>query len=133
MGMHGPRGPHGMMNRGYKRSRPMRVLLSRMIGYLGQFKRIVAIGAAFSLVSMIVTIFDPLVLQRGVDAVFDSTTTLNALLFLVGLYIVLKILYWTLRGVNTWILANAQAGFVQTVQTDVYTHLVKADLSYHKT
>jgi len=132
MGMHGPRGPHALMGRGYKRSRPFRVLLGRMIGYLERFKRIVAIGAVFSLIAAVVSIFDPLVLQRGIDAVFDSDTTLNLLLFLVGLYIALKLISWALNSVNTWILADAQAGFVQNIQADVYDNLVKADLSYHK-
>ena len=132
MGMHGPRGPHALMGRGYKRSRPFRVLLGRMIGYLGRFKRIVAIGAVFSLIAAVVSIFDPLVLQRGIDAVFDSDTTLNLLLILVGLYIALKLISWALNSVNTWILADAQAGFVQNIQADVYDNLVKADLSYHK-
>ncbi|MFQ5821709.1 MAG: ABC transporter ATP-binding protein [Candidatus Heimdallarchaeota archaeon] len=132
MAMHGRRGPHALMGRGYKRSRPFRVLLGRMIGYLGRFKRIVAIGAIFSLMASVVSIFDPLVLQRGIDAVFDSDSTLNLLLFLVGLYIAFKLISWVLRSVNTWILADAQAGFVQNIQADVYDHLVKADLSYHK-
>ncbi|MFX0196972.1 MAG: ABC transporter ATP-binding protein [Candidatus Hodarchaeota archaeon] len=132
MGMHGPRGPHALMGKHYKRSRPFRVLLGRMIGYLGRFKRIVAIGAVFSLIATVVAIFDPLVLQRGIDAVFDSDTTLNSLLFLVGLYIALKLISWALNSVNTWILADAQAGFVQNIQADVYDNLVKADLSYHK-
>jgi ATP-binding cassette subfamily B protein len=35
-------------------------------------------------------------------------------------------------GINTWILSIAQAGLVQSVQEDVYTHLIEADLSYHK-
>ena len=48
------------------------------------------------------------------------------------LYVVLKVTSWTLRSINTWILAGAQAGFVQRVQSDVYNHLVNADLSYHK-
>ena len=44
MGMHGPggpRGPRGMMGKKEKRSRPIRVLLGKMVYYLGNFKRIV--------------------------------------------------------------------------------------------
>ena len=48
MGMRG-HGPRGMMGQKAKRSRPMRVLLGRMVFYLGKFKRIVAIGAVLSL------------------------------------------------------------------------------------
>jgi ATP-binding cassette subfamily B protein len=103
-----------------------------MFGYLGRFKRIVAIGAILSLVATIVSVFDPLVLQIGIDLVGAEGSTIDALLFLVGLYAVLKVTAWILNGINTWILAGAQSGFVQNVQEDVYNHLIRADLSYHK-
>ncbi|MHA2423489.1 MAG: ABC transporter ATP-binding protein [Candidatus Thorarchaeota archaeon] len=130
MGMR--RGPHGLLGGKEKRSRPIRVLLGRMFGYLGRFKRIVAIGAILSLVATIVSVFDPLVLQIGIDLVGAEGSTIDALLFLVGLYAVLKVTAWILNGINTWILAGAQSGFVQNVQEDVYNHLIRADLSYHK-
>ncbi|MHA2116243.1 MAG: ATP-binding cassette domain-containing protein [Candidatus Thorarchaeota archaeon] len=126
------RGPHGMMGGKEKRSRPIRVLLGRMFGYLGRFKKIVLIGAILSLVATIVSVFDPLILQIGIDLVGDVSSTFNTLLLLIGLYVILKIIAWILNGVNTWILAGAQSGFVQNVQEDVYNHLVRADLSYHK-
>ena len=126
------RGPHGMMGGKEKRSRPIRVLLGRMFGYLGRFKRIVTIGAILSLTATIVAVFDPLILQIGIDLVGDVNSTFNILLMLIGLYALLKVTAWILNGINTWILAGAQSGFVQNVQEDVYNHLVRADLSYHK-
>lgn len=131
MGMRG-HGPHGMMGQKESRSRPIKVLLSRMFGYLGKFKRIAAIGATLSLMATIVSVFDPLILQFGVDAVLTPSSTMNTILTLTGIYIFLKVVAWILNGVNTWILADAQAGLVQNVQEDVYNHLVEADLSYHK-
>ncbi len=131
MGMRG-HGPRGMMGQKERRSRPIRVLLSRMFGYLGKFRRIVAIGAVLSLIATIVSVFDPLILQIGVDAVLDPISTINTILLLTGIYILLKVVAWIMNGVNTWILADAQAGFIQNVQEDIYTHLVEADLSYHK-
>jgi ATP-binding cassette subfamily B protein len=103
-----------------------------MFGYLGPFKRIMAVGAAFAIIGTLVAVFEPLVLTMGIDVVFGAGGTFNALLLLVVLYVALKITSWTLRSINTWILAGAQAGFVQRVQSDVYNHLVNADLSYHK-
>ena len=132
MGMHGRGGPHRLSGKREKRSRPVRLLLGRMIGYLGPFKRIMAVGAVFAILGTLVAVFDPLVLTMGIDVVFDAGGTFDTLLLLVVLYVVLKITSWTLRGINTWILAGAQAGFVQRVQSDVYGHLVNADLSYHK-
>ncbi|TFG11754.1 ABC transporter ATP-binding protein [Candidatus Thorarchaeota archaeon] len=123
---------HGRGQQDNKRSRPVRVLLGRMIDYLGEFKRIVAIGAIFSILGTAVAVFDPLALKWGIDAVGLQNTELAVLFGLVGLYVLLKVVSWALNGANVWILAEAQAGFTQTVQSDVYDHLVKADLSYHK-
>ncbi|MHA2147625.1 MAG: hypothetical protein ACXAAN_03115, partial [Candidatus Thorarchaeota archaeon] len=67
MAMHGRRGPTALAGQKDKRSRPIRVLLGRMISYLGRFKRIVAIGAVLSLAATIVAVFDPLILKLGID------------------------------------------------------------------
>ncbi|MHA1926595.1 MAG: ABC transporter ATP-binding protein, partial [Candidatus Thorarchaeota archaeon] len=133
MGMRGHGGPRGMMGGKDKRSRPIRVLLGRMIHYLGRFRRIVAIGAVLSIVATVVAVFDPLVLQLGIDSIDPLIpASFNTLLLLIGVYIVLRLTSWVLSSGNTWILADAQAGFVQNIQEDVYSHLVRADLSYHK-
>ena len=132
MGMRVRGGPRRLSGKREKRSRPVRLLLGRMFGYLGPFKRVMAVGAVFAIIGTLVAVFEPLVLTMGIDVVFDAGGTFDALLLLVVLYVVLKITSWTLRSINTWILAGAQAGFVQRVQSDVYGHLVNADLSYHK-
>ncbi len=133
MGMRGHGGPRRMMGGKEKRSRPIRVLLGRMIHYLGRFRRIVAIGAVLSILATAVAVFDPLVLSIGIDAIeYGNPASYNILLLLIGIYIVMRITSWGLSSGNTWILANAQAGFVQNIQEDVYSHLVRADLSYHK-
>jgi len=135
MGMHGPMGPRGgprgLMGKKEKRSRPIRVLLGRMVHYLGSFKRIVIIGAILSLVSTVVSVVIPLVLRDGIDSV-DLVGSFNILISLTTLFLVLSVVSWVMGGVNTWIMSIAQAGLVQSVQEDVYTHLVAADLSYHK-
>ncbi|MHA2118258.1 MAG: ABC transporter ATP-binding protein [Candidatus Thorarchaeota archaeon] len=133
MGMRGHGGPRRMMGGKEKRSRPIRVLLGRMIHYLGRFRRIVAIGAVLSILATAVAVFDPLVLSIGIDAIeYGIPASYNILLLLIGVYIAMRITSWGLSSGNTWILANAQAGFVQNIQEDVYSHLVRADLSYHK-
>ena len=132
--MHGPgrgRGPGGMMRKKEKRSRSVRVLLGKMIGYLGKFKRIVAIGAVLSLVATVVGVINPLVLRAGIDSVYQ-VGSFNTLIQLTILFLILSVTTWVMNGINTWIMATAQAGLVQSVQEDVYEHLVHADLSYHK-
>ena len=132
MAMGGHRGPRGMTRTRDKRSRPIRVLLARMIGYLGRFKKPVAIGAIFSIAATIVTIFDLPVLTSGVDAAFSEGGTFTTILTLAILYFVLRIIAWIFQGLYTWILSGAQSGFVKSIQTDIYDHLVHADLSYHR-
>lgn len=133
MGMRGHGGPRALIGGKQKRSRPIRVLLGRMIHYLGRFRRIVAIGAILAILATIVTVFDPLVLQLGIDSIEPlNPASYGTLLLLIGVYILLRVTSWALSSGNTWILADAQAGFVQNIQEDVYSHLVRADLSYHK-
>ena len=134
--MHGPMGgrggPRGLMGKKEKRSRSIRVLLGRMVHYLGSFKRIVIIGAILSLAGTIVSVFIPLVLRDGINSVSISPS-LSTLFSLTAIFLVLSIVSWVMGGVNTWIMSIAQAGLVQRVQEDVYKHLIGADLSYHKT
>ncbi len=127
-----PHGPRALASRREKPSRPVRVLLRRMIDYLGKFRRIVALGAVLSIAGTAIAVFDPLILRWGIDNVFSTARDFRVLLFLVELYIIFKLSSWLLRGANTWVLSGAQAGFVRAVQVDVYDHLVRADLSYHK-
>lgn len=125
-------GPRRMIGQKEKRSRSGRVLLGRMFGYLGKFRRIIAIGAIFSLLGSIISVLVPVVLSNGVDAVIATGSIYADFVFLVIAFVILSIVSWVLSSSNIWILAGAQAGFVQTIQSDVYDHLVSADLSYHK-
>jgi ABC-type multidrug transport system fused ATPase/permease subunit len=129
--MHGRGGPRGLIGQKETRSRPMRVLLGKMVQYLGKFKRIVIVGAALSLVATIVGVINPLILRSGIDSV-NLEGSFNTLILLTVLFLVLSVASWVMNGVNTWIMSIAQAGLVQSVQEDVYKHLIGADLSYHK-
>ncbi len=135
MGFHGPggvrRGPGGLLGKKEKRSRPVRLLLGKMVHYLGNFKRIVVVGAILSLAATIVGVINPLVLRAGINSVYLEGS-LNTLYTLTVIFLILSVLSWVMGGVNTWIMSIAQAGLVQNVQEDVYSHLVHADLSYHK-
>ncbi|MFW9981061.1 MAG: ATP-binding cassette domain-containing protein [Candidatus Thorarchaeota archaeon] len=132
MAMHGRRGPTALAGQRDKRSRPIRVLLGRMVHYLGRFRRIVAIGAVMSLIATIVAVFDPLILMWGIDSLLLDNPIIQTTLVLTLLYVIFKVTSWTLSSINTWILAGAQAGFVQNIQEDLYSHLLRSDLSYHK-
>jgi len=127
----GPRGPRALLGKKEKRSRPVRVLLGNMVRYLGNFKRIVMIGAILSIAATIVGVINPLILREGINSVYQ-VGSFDVLITLTILFLILSIASWVMGGVNTWIMSIAQAGLVQSVQEDVYRHLVNADLSYHK-
>jgi ABC-type multidrug transport system fused ATPase/permease subunit len=129
--MHGRGGPRALIGQKETRSRPVRVLLGRMVQYLGKFRRIVIIGAILSLGATIFGVITPLVLRSGIDSVSQGGS-LDSLFLLMILFLVLAVASWFMNGVNTWIMSVAQAGLVQSVQEDVYRHLIGADLSYHK-
>lgn len=133
--MHGPMGGRGgparLIGKKEKRSRPVRVLLGRMVYYLGGFKRIALVGAILSLASTVISVVIPLVMRDGIDSV-NLVGSFNILASLITLFLILSVVSWVMGGVNTWIMSIAQAGLVQSVQEDVYKHLVAADLSYHK-
>ncbi|TXT55960.1 MAG: conserved membrane protein of unknown function [Candidatus Thorarchaeota archaeon] len=126
------RGPRGLLGHKEKRSRPVGTLLRRMFGYLGKFRKLVAIGAILSLIGTVVNLINPLVLREGLTVLGLEGSTIEAVLFLVVFYLILRILGWLLNGGYTWVLSGAQAGFVQKIQQDVYNHLIDTDLSYHK-
>jgi ABC-type multidrug transport system fused ATPase/permease subunit len=134
MGMHGPggpRGPRALMGKKEQRSRPVRMLLGKMVKYLGKFRRIVLVGAILSLASTLVGVLTPLILRDGINSVY-LVGSFNVLVTLTVLFLLLSVASWIMGGANTWIMSVAQAGLVQNVQEDVYRHLVRADLSYHK-
>lgn len=122
---------HGPDLERQERSRPVGVLLRRLFGYLGGFKRELAIGATFSVLGTVVGVFDIPILSQGLDAVLSAAGGWESLILLIGLYVALKVTAWALNGGKLWFLAGAQAGLTQNVQSDVYDHLINADLSYH--
>lgn len=124
-------GPSALVGERRKRSRPLRTLFGSMFRYLGRFKRIIALGAVCTIISTILTSVDPLVLSTGINFVLLPGSMLLGILYLGGLYVMLRVGSWILGSLYTWILSGAQAGFVQALQQDVYRTLISADLSYH--
>ncbi|MFW9994907.1 MAG: ABC transporter ATP-binding protein [Candidatus Odinarchaeota archaeon] len=126
------RGPGALAQQREKHSRPLLVLLKEVFIYLGQFRRTIFIGAILAIIGTLFVAVDPIVLAQGVDLLLTPEGTATGLLVLGGLYLFLRIAGWVLSSIYTWVLAGAQAGFVQKLQQDVYDHLIRADLSYHR-
>jgi ATP-binding cassette subfamily B multidrug efflux pump len=125
-------GPATLAQEHQKRSRPLYVLLAKMIRYLGRFRRRIAVAAILVIFATVFTVLDPVVLSWGIDFVLTPGGTLTGLLTLALMYFALRFGGWLFNSLYTWILASAQAGFVQSIQQDTYDHLVHADLAYHK-
>jgi ABC-type multidrug transport system fused ATPase/permease subunit len=126
-------GPESMNSN--KRSRSVSLLLRRMGGYFRGFRRIVIIGAFLAVASSAIDAVSPLLLSSGIDAIVESISgsdVLSVILPLVLLYFGLRFASWIAGSFYIWVIAKAQAGFVQSVQKDVHAHLIDADLSYHK-
>ncbi len=130
--MAGPGGAMALAAEKYKRSRPIGVLLRTMFSYLGKFRNIIYLGAFLAILATVFMAIDPLVLSWGIDLVLEDGANINGIILLAVIFTVLKVMSWILGSINTWILSGAQAGFVQSLQQDVYDKLIKADLSYHK-
>jgi ABC-type multidrug transport system fused ATPase/permease subunit len=132
MGMRARGGPVALSGKREKRSRPIFLLLRRMLGYLGRFKKIIVVATLLVILATVFSAIDPLVLSWGIDLVISPSSILSGLVIIGGLYVLLRLASWSFGSINTWVLAGAQAGFVQALQQDVYNHLVEADLAYHK-
>ncbi|MFX1475110.1 MAG: ABC transporter ATP-binding protein [Promethearchaeota archaeon] len=132
MGMRRRGGPAALSREKQKRSRPLLTLLGRTLSYLGRFRKVIVVAAVFVLLATIFSSIDPLILSWGIDFVLTPGSFFSGLFLLGVIYVVLRLAGWLLNSLYTWTLSGAQAGFVQALQQDVYTQLVQADLSYHK-
>ncbi len=115
-----------------KRSRPTGLLLRRMGGYFSGLRKIIISGALLAIFASLIDAISPLILSQGIDASLGSLDASNLLITLTILYLGFRLLSFVLGSFYTRVIARAQAGFVNKVQEDVYTHLVDADLSFHK-
>jgi ABC-type multidrug transport system fused ATPase/permease subunit len=103
-----------------------------MFGYLGRFKKLIAIASVLAIVATIFRAIDPVILAIGIDLVLVPGSTILGVVFLGALYAIFRLISWTLNSLYTWILSGARAGFVRGLQQDVYKKLIGADLSYFR-
>lgn len=126
------RGPTAFAREKRKRSRSARMLLGAMFGYLGRFKKLIAIASVFAIIATVFRAIDPMILAWGIDLVLVPGSTILGVIFLGALYVIFRLISWTLTSLYTWILSGAQAGFVRSLQEDVYKKLIGADLAYFR-
>nr|KXH72192.1 MAG: hypothetical protein AM325_01590 [Candidatus Thorarchaeota archaeon SMTZ1-45] len=115
-----------------KRSRPIGLLLRRMGGYFAGFRRIIITGAILAILASAVDAISPIVLSQGIDAALGTTNVASLIIMLTLAYLGLRLASWIAGSFYTRVIAKAQAGFVNKIQEDTYSHLIDADLSFHK-
>jgi ABC-type multidrug transport system fused ATPase/permease subunit len=90
------------------------------------------VAATLTIIATIFRAIDPLILANGINLVLVPGAPLSAVLYLGITYVGLRAASWLLGSMYTWILSGAQAGYVRSLQQDIYNKLVRADLSYFR-
>ncbi len=117
------RGPTALAGQRYKRSRSLRVLLAAQFGYLGRFRKLIVVAATLTIIATIFRAIDPLILANGINLVLVPGAPLSAVLYLGITYVGLRAASWLLSSMYTWILSGAQAGYIRSLQQDIYKNL----------
>ncbi|NHJ48379.1 MAG: ABC transporter ATP-binding protein [Asgard group archaeon] len=142
------RGPGRMIGRlvdKQKPTRPTRVLLKAISGYLKNYIWIIVLAGAISLIYSGTQIINPIVLSDGIDAVdpdiiepakiFGIETTLsenNIVITYVMLFLGFGALGFLLNSITTRILSKVRAFMVNDIRTDVYNKLINSSMDYIK-
>ncbi|MHA2345759.1 MAG: ATP-binding cassette domain-containing protein [Candidatus Hodarchaeales archaeon] len=130
---HGRRGPGRFMFEKAQRTRPTKQLLGQLWGYLGKFWFFLVISGILILTSTVGQILSPLIISQGLDeAVLSVSPNVEFLVTLFIIFLGLSLFVWFANAFNTYILAKVRANMLNDVRRDVFNHLVKADMSYHK-
>lgn len=115
-----------------KRSRPIGLLLRRMGGYFSGLRKVIITGALLAIFSSLIDAISPIVLSQGIDEALGTSSVMSTFIILTIIYLGLKLVSFVSGSYYTRVIAKAQAGFVNKVQEDTYSHLVDADLSFYK-
>ncbi len=127
------RGPGRFMMESAKKTRSTKQLLGRLWVYLGKFWPWVLFSGLLILVSTLGQIISPLIISQGLDAaVATASPDIEFLTTLFVIFLALSLFVWVANAFNTFILARVKANMLHDVRKDVFNHLVKADMSYHK-
>ncbi len=127
------RGPGRFLMESGKKTRPTKQLLGRLWGYLRKFNFWILASGLLILVSTVGAMISPLLISSGLDAaVKNISPNLEFLTMIFYVFLILSLIVWFSNATNTYILAKVKANMLHDVRKDVFDHLVKADMSYHK-
>ena len=127
------RGPGRFLMEKSKKTRPTKLLLGNLWKYLHNYRNLLLFSALLILTSTVAQILSPYLISIGFDeAIGDATPDVTFLTNLFFFFLALSLFVWVANAFNTYLLARVKANMLNDVRTDVFNHLVKADMSYHK-
>ncbi|MFW9853434.1 MAG: ABC transporter ATP-binding protein [Candidatus Thorarchaeota archaeon] len=132
---HGHRGRMSVFSsEKHRNTRSTKQLLRMLWKYLAEFRFALFLSGGLILAYTLGSVFSPLLIQAGLDAVVDGTALANPdfLTNLFLLFIGLSLGIWVLNSSNTYLLARVRASMLHAVRADIFGKLVLADMSFHK-
>ncbi len=128
----GPMGARAFTQEKHQNVRSTRLLLGLLWGYLQKYSTILIISAILIILYTVGNVATPLIIAEGLNVAFLNINPDIELLFsLFLLFLGLSLTIWLANAINTWILARVRANLLNDVRTDVFNHLVHADMTFH--
>lgn len=128
----GPMGARAFAKEKHQNVRSTRHLLGLLWGYLYKYSTMLIISAILIILYTIGNVATPLIIAEGLNVAFlNINPDIDFLLFLFLLFLSFSLTIWFTNAINTWILARVRANLLDDVRTDVFDHLVNADMTFH--
>ncbi|HWT27016.1 MAG TPA: ABC transporter ATP-binding protein [Mobilitalea sp.] len=103
--------------------------LARLFKYLFAYKSRIAIVLLIMLITVAISVINPLILERAVD-VYITNKDWNGLLMLGAFALVLNTVFVILVKVRMFIMAKMSNNVLLTIRQELYTHIQKLSFSF---
>ena len=111
-----------------KRTRPVKLLLSKLWNYLRHDRHRLLIVTLVVVIYAVLNTLTPIIIQQSIDS---KNLTYNLIFLLIVLFLVLSFIIWVFDGLSSWISAEIQANLVHRIRSDTFGSLVDADMTFH--
>ncbi len=123
------RGQQGDIDEDGTRLYDQRVVI-RLLGYLGPYKREVALSLAGVFVYTLATVAIPAIVAIGVDR-YIATGDLTGLNTLIGLFGVVLVVHYVSNYTHQLLLARVSQRVIYDLRRDLFAHLQRLPMSFH--
>ncbi|MHA1973584.1 MAG: ATP-binding cassette domain-containing protein [Candidatus Hodarchaeales archaeon] len=136
MSHRGRGGPRGFLkDTEHKRVRSSTQLIGMLWQYLKKYWILLLTSGVLILFYTLGSIITPIIISKGLDTAIPlqgASPDQNILIILFVLFVVISSIVWLFESSNTYILAKVKAYMLHDVRKDVFSRLVKSDMSFHK-